>query len=187
MTRLAIGVLLWSVVHFMPAILTDLKKHMVSRFGENPYKGIFALIMAVAIYLIISGWKSAVPEVVYTVPDWGVYAAFLLVLLGFILFFAPYPPNNIKRMMRHPQLIGTACWGVGHLFAIGDARSIVLFGGLAAWALIEMLLLNRRDGEWVKPASVPGKNDLTMVLFSVLVFMVVLYTHHLIFGGSPLT
>jgi uncharacterized membrane protein len=187
MTRLAIGVLLWSVVHFMPAILTDLKKHMVSRFGENPYKGIFALIMAVAIYLIISGWKSAVPEVVYTVPDWGVHAAFLLVLLGFILFFAPYPPNNIKRMMRHPQLIGTACWGVGHLFAIGDTRSIVLFGGLAAWALIEMLLLNRRDGEWVKPASVPGKNDLTMVLFSVLVFMVVLYTHHLIFGGSPLT
>jgi uncharacterized membrane protein len=187
MTRLAIGVLLWSVVHFMPAILTDLKKHMVSRFGENPYKGIFALIMAVAIYLIISGWKSAATDVVYTVPDWGVYAAFLLVLLGFILFFAPYPPNNIKRMMRHPQLIGTACWGVGHLFAIGDTRSIVLFGGLAAWALIEMLLLNRRDGEWVKPASVPGKNDLTMVLFSVLVFMVVLYTHHLIFGGSPLT
>ena len=187
MTRLAIGVLIWSVVHFIPAIAIDLKKNMVNRFGEYPYKGIFTLMMVVAIYLMISGWKLAVPEVDYVPPDWSVHAAMLLVLVGFILFFAPYPPNNIKRMMRHPQLIGTACWGVGHLFAIGDARSIVFFGGLAAWALIEMLLLNRRDGEWVKPASVPGKNDLTMVLFSVLVFMVVLYTHHLIFGGSPLT
>jgi len=94
MTRLALGVMLWSVVHFIPALSADLKKNIVSRFGEYPYKGIFALIMAVAIYLIISGWKSAIPEVVYTAPDWGVYAAFLLVLVGFILFFAPYPPNN---------------------------------------------------------------------------------------------
>ena len=187
MTRLALGVLLWSVVHFIPAISADLKKNMVSRFGEYPYKGIFALVMAVAIYLIVSGWQSVVPEVVYTVPDWGVYAAFLLVLVGFILFFAPYPPNNFKRMMRHPQLIGMACWGVGHLFANGDARSLVLFGGLTAWALIEMVLLNRRDGAWVKPASVPGKKDLTMVMFSALVYLVVLYTHHLVFGGSPLT
>ena len=187
MTRLAIGVLLWSVVHFIPAIAVDLKKNMVNRFGEYPYKGIFALMMVVAIYLIISGWKSAVPEVDYVPPDWSVHAAMLLVLVGFILFFAPYPPNNIKRMMRHPQLLGMACWGVGHLLVSGDARSIVFFGGLTAWALIEIFLLNRRDGEWVKPASVSGRKDLTMVLFSVLVYMVVLYTHHLVFGGSPLT
>ena len=187
MTRLAIGVLLWSVVHFIPAIAADLKKNMVNRFGEYPYKGIFALIMAVAIYLIISGWKSVVPDTVYMPPDWGVHAAFFLVLLGFILFFAPYPPNNIKRMMRHPQLIGMSCWGVGHLFAIGDTRSIVLFGGLTIWALAEIFLLNRRDGEWVKPASVSGRKDLTMVLFSALIYMVVLYTHHLVFGGDPLT
>jgi len=50
-----------------------------------------------------------------------------------------------------------------------------------------MVLLNRRDGEWVKPARVAGKKDLTMVMFSALVYMVVLYTHHLVFGGSPLT
>ena len=187
MTRLAIGVLLWSVVHFIPAIAVNLKKNMVNRFGEYPYKGIFTLMMVVAIYLMISGWKLAVPEVDYVPPDWSVHAAMLLVLVGFILFFAPYPPNNIRRMMRHPQLLGMACWGVGHLLVSGDARSIVFFGGLTAWALIEIFLLNRRDGEWVKPASVSGRKDLTMVLFSVLVYRVVLYTHHLVFGGSPLT
>lgn len=186
MTRLVLGVLLWSIVHFIPAIATDLKKNILSRFGEYPYKGIFALIMVIAIYLIISGWQAATPEVIYTPPEWGGHAAGLLLLVGFILFLAPYPPNNLKRKLRHPQLIGMICWGVGHLLANGESRSIVFFGGLAVWALIEMFLLNRRDGTWTKPAAVSGKKDLALVMFSVLVYMTILYTHELLFGGSPL-
>ena len=162
MTRLALGVLLWSVVHFIPGIAADLKKNMVNRYGEYPYKGVFTLLMIVSLYLIISGWQSMTPvapavlEMVYTPPDWGGYAAGLLVLIGFILFLAPYPPNNFRRMMRHPQLLGMVSWGVGHLLAVGTQRAIVLFGGLAVWAIIEIFLLNRRDGEWVKPAKVPS-------------------------------
>lgn len=193
MTRLALGVLLWSVVHFIPALAADFKKNMVNRFGEYPYKGAFILLMGVSLYLIISGWKSMVPEapevpeLIFTPPDWGGYAAGLLVLIGFILFLAPYPPNNFKRLLRHPQLIGMVSWSVGHLLAVGTARAIVLFGGLAAWAIVEVILLNRRDGEWIKPAKVAFKNDFAMVLFSVLAYMIFLYTHHLLFGGSPLT
>ena len=41
---------------------------------------------------------------------------------------------------------------MAHLLANGDSRSLVLFGGLAAWCVLEMLLINRRDGAWVKPA-----------------------------------
>ena len=109
MTRLAFGVLLWSIVHFTPAIAADLKRNVVSRFGEYPYKGVFTLLMIVALYLIISGWKSMTPvepevlELIFTPPDWGVHVAGLLTLIGFILFLAPYPPNNLKRMMRHPN------------------------------------------------------------------------------------
>lgn len=187
MMRLAFGVLLWSVVHFMLAIVPDLKQGMVKRFGEYPFKGVFTLIMVVAIYLIISGWKSVVPDMVYLPPGWGDYAAIFLVLVGFVLFLAPYPANNFKRMLRHPQLTGMACWGVGHLLANGEARSMVLFGGLTVWALVEMFLLNRRDGEWIKPAAVSVQKDLALVLFSMLVYMAFLYTHHLLFGAAPLT
>ena len=56
MTRLAIGVVLWSVVHFLPAIAVDLKKNLVNRFGEYGYKGGFTFLMLIAIYLMISGW-----------------------------------------------------------------------------------------------------------------------------------
>lgn len=192
MTRLAIGVLLWSLVHFIPSVAAGFKKDMVNRFGEYPYKGAFTLLMVIALYLIISGWGSLTPvepEVlneIYTAPEWGGHAAAVLVLIGFVLFLAPYPPNNIKRMFRHPQLIGFACWGLGHLLAVGTARAIVLFGGLTVWALLEMYLINKRDGVWVKPDKAPVKNDVTMVAFAVLVYLAFLYTHHLLFGGTDL-
>jgi uncharacterized membrane protein len=192
MTRLALGVLIWSVVHFIPALATDLRKNMVNRFGEYPYKGVFALLMAVSMYLIITGWKSMTPEapdvleLVFTPPDWGGFAAAIMVLISFILFLAPYPPNNIKRMMRHPQLTGVVFWCAGHLLAVGTARSVVLFGGLAIWAVLEMFLINRRDGDWVKPGKVSQRSDIAMLVFSILAYMIFLYTHELIFGGAKL-
>jgi uncharacterized RDD family membrane protein YckC len=89
--------------------------------------------------------------------------------------------------MRHPQLVGMACWGIGHLAYNGDMRSVVLFGGLATWAVIQMFLLNRRDPTWVQPNNVPLNRDLGLVLFATLVYMTFLYTHHLLFAGTPLT
>mgnify|MGYP001821396707 CR=1 FL=1 len=192
MTRLVIGVLLWSMVHFIPSLAADFKRSMLNRIGEYPYKGSFIVLMIIALYLIISGWSSMTPvepdvlNTIYTVPEWGGHAAAILVLIGFVLFFAPYPPNNIKRMLRHPQLIGVVCWCVGHLLAVGTARAIVLFAGLTVWAVLEIILINRRDGKWIKPDKAPIRNDMTMVLFSVLAFMVFLYTHHLLFGGTNL-
>ena len=193
MTRLVLGLLLWSVVHFIPGLAVDFRKNLINRFGENPYKGVFALLMVVSLYLIISGWKSMTPvapavlEMIFTPPDWGVYAAGVMVLIGFILFLAPYPPNNFKRILRHPQLIGVVSFAVGHLAAVGTARAIVVFGGLMIWAVLEVLLINRRDGVWIKPDKAPIRKDIALVLFSVLVYMAFLYTHHLLFGGSPLT
>lgn len=192
MTRLAIGVLIWSLVHFVPSVAAGFKKSMVDRLGEYPYKGAFTVLMIISLYLIISGWGSMTPtepdvlEAIYTVPEWGGHAAAVLTLIGFVLFFAPYPPNNIKRMFRHPQLIGFAAWGLGHLLAVGTARAIVLFGGLTVWALIEIFLINKRDGAWVKPDKAPVKSDVTMVAFAVLVYLVFLFTHHLLFGGTDL-
>ncbi len=187
MTKLALGVLLWSIVHFVPAVAVDFRNSMVKRLGEYPWKGLFALVMALALYLIITGWKSAAATEIFMPPAWGGHAAYVLVWAGFVLFLAPYPANNFKRLLRHPQLTGVCLWGIGHLAANGDARSILLFGGLTLWAVIEGLLLNRRDGEWQKPEQVSHMRDLALLLFSTLVYMAFIYTHHMIFGGSPLT
>jgi uncharacterized membrane protein len=185
MTKLTLGVLLWSFTHFVPTLASDFRQKLIARIGENPYKGIFTLLMVLAIYLIISGWKAAIPENVYLPPGWGRHAASLLVLAGFILFIAPYPPTNVKRILRHPQLTGVACWGAGHLLANGEARSIVLFGGLTAWAIIEMVLVNRRDGAWVKPEPAPRKNDIMLVAAGLIVYTIMAMSHQWLFGVSP--
>jgi uncharacterized membrane protein len=187
MTKLIFGVLLWSFVHFIPAWFVELRKGVITKLGENPYKGIFTLLMALAIYLVISGWKATTPESLYLAPGWGRHVTSLLVLAGLILFIAPYPPTNIKRVLRHPQLTGVALWGTGHLLANGEMRSIILFGGLAAWALIEMLLLNRRDGDWVKPEPVPLKNDGVLALAGLVIYAVTATAHQWLFGVSPFT
>ncbi len=79
-----------------------------------------------------------------------------------------------------------AAWGIGHLFANGESRSVVLFGGLAAWAIIEIFLINRRNDEWQKPQSAPVKADLRLLLTGLGFFAIFLFTHLRLFGVSPL-
>jgi uncharacterized membrane protein len=185
MIKLTLGVLLWSLTHLVPAAAPGLRKSLFGRFGENGYKGVFTLLMLLAIYLVVSGWKAALPESVYLPPTWGRHLTALLMLVGFVLFFAPYPPNNIKRLLRHPQLTGVLCWGVGHLLANGEGRSIVLFGGLALWAILEMLLINRREGAWDRPPPAPGRNDIALAAGGAIVYVIVAMSHQWLFGFSP--
>jgi uncharacterized membrane protein len=186
MFKLALGILLGAITHLLPALAVDFRRKLVDRMGENPYKGLFALLTFAAIWLIVSGWKSVPPANLYLPPEWGRHAAALLVLLGWIGFFAPYPPNNIKRLLRHPQLTGVVFWGVGHLLANGESRSIVLFGGLTVWAVLEILLINRREGERSKPPAAPLKNDVLLVIFAVAVYAVfAFFAHPWLFGVSP--
>jgi uncharacterized membrane protein len=185
MTKLSLGVLLWSVTHFVPTLLAEPRRKLIARIGENPYKGLFTLLMVLSIYLIISGWKAAVPESLYVPPVWGRHLTALLMLAAFVLFFAPYPPNNIKRALRHPQLTAVFLWGLGHLLANGETRSVVLFGGLAAWAVVEMLLINRRDGARTQPAPAPRRNDVLLVVAGIAGYVVVAAAHRWLFGFSP--
>jgi uncharacterized membrane protein len=185
MIKLVLGVLLWSIVHFIPAVATDFRQGVIRKIGENPWKGLFALAMALSIYLIISGWKAAIPESLFLPPAWGRHATSLFVLIGFILFLAPYHATNIKRFLRHPQLAGVMMWGIGHLLANGEARSVVLFAGLALWALVEMILLNRRDGAWTKPDPVPLKKDIILAVAGAVFYGVIAASHQWLFGFSP--
>lgn len=185
MIKLVVGVLLWSFTHFVPAAARPMREKLAGKLGENGYKGLFLLIMGLSIYLIISGWKATLPEFIYLPPAWGRHATALAVLIAFILFGASHGTNNIRRFIRHPQLTAVTLWGIGHLLANGESRSVVLFGGLALWAIIEMVLLNRRDGAWQKPEPAPVKKDIITVFIGVVVYGVFAGAHQWLFGFSP--
>jgi len=186
MTLLIAGVLLWSIAHLMPAATPGLRANLVGKFGEGPYKGLFALDIVIALVLIVYGWKAAVPAAVYPPPMYGSPIPSVLLLLAFVLFVASATPNNLKRFVRHPQMTGVLCWSAGHLLTNGDSRSIVLFGGFAIWAVLEVLFINKRDGDWQKPASASLVKDVVTVLIAALVFAAFAYFHASLFGVSPI-
>jgi uncharacterized membrane protein len=83
------------------------------------------------------------------------------------------------------MLTGTILWSLAHLLANGDNRSVVLFGGLGLWAVVSILLVNRRDGVFSPPPAVPFTRDLMTLAGAAVVFAVVALLHRWLFGVSP--
>jgi uncharacterized membrane protein len=186
MGLLIAGLVMWSLIHLYPSIASQARDGLVARLGNNAYRGLFALLMLAALTMIVFGWKSAIPSAVYAPPLMGSPLVSVLMLIAFILFVAAQAKTNIKRVLRHPQLTGLVLWTVAHLLANGDSRSIALFGGLGIWGLVEIILINRRDGAWQKPAAAPFKSDAIVIIISAIAFAVVLYFHAWLFGVSPI-
>ncbi len=186
MTLLIIGVLLWSAVHLFPSLMPATRDRLIEKLGNNPYRGLFAVDIVIALVLIVLGYRSAAIEPVYVPPLYGSPIVTALMLLSFILFAAADAPGNIKRFLRHPMLAGMAVWAGAHLLANGDNRSVVLFGGLGAWAIIAMLTISLRDGHWEKPGAVPFSRDLMTIVASAALFGIVIYFHEAVIGVSPL-
>jgi uncharacterized membrane protein len=185
MKLLMVGVLAWSLIHLVPSGAPGLRKKLVSGIGEMAYKVVFTLLIIGAILLMVQGWKLSGETALYAAPDWGGIVTLLLMLGTSITFFAPYMTNNLSRLLRHPQLSGIILFGIGHLAAVGNLRSVVLFGGLALWAVLEILLINRREGVWVKPQPATRREDFKLFLAGLGFFMIFMFTHQGLFGVSP--
>jgi len=185
MLFLILGIIIWSAMHFIPASAVGFRTKLIDRFGTVLYKIGFGVITLAAIVLIIWGWPNASIDLLYLPPAIGAFFTIFLTLIAFVLFFSPYMDNNFRRMIRHPQLVSVILWGIGHLLANGEARSVVLFGGLTLWALVELLLINKRDGSWEKPEAVPAIADVRLLLAGAGFFAIFMYTHELLFGVGP--
>ncbi len=158
MSLIFLGLALWYFLHFMPATKPRFRSKLIKGLGPNLYAGIFVLGLVSSITIMSMGWRSGAQWNVYTSPEWATLPGLALVLAGVILFgfgFDKRTATNLKRWIRHLQLTGMLLWATGHLVLNGDNRSVLLFGGLALWALIMRVLVNRRDGAWSKPEKVP--------------------------------
>lgn len=182
MAMLTAGVVLWSVTHLLPAAAAGLRASLVGKFGIGPYKGFFSLDILIALMLIVFGWKAATPVTFYVAPLSGSPIPTVLLALAILLLVTSAVPNNLRRYIRHPQMTAVVFWGIGHLLTNGDSRSVVLFGGLSIWAILEMLLINRRDGQWKKPVSVPIAKDIVTAIIAAAVFALLIYFHARLFG-----
>jgi uncharacterized membrane protein len=131
---------------------------LIAKIGENAYKGIYSVLSLVGLALIVYGfalYRSTGWIDIWTPPNWTRHAASLLVLLAAISLVAAYSQGHIKRVLKHPMLVGVKLWAFAHLISNGDLGSIVLFGSFLGWAAFDRITLKRRSDAG-GPAIAPG-------------------------------
>ncbi|MEO1247090.1 MAG: NnrU family protein [Pseudomonadota bacterium] len=186
MIYLTVGVMLWAIVHWFPMAMPEQRSAAIARLGDGPYKGAFALASLAAIVLIVIGWGEAPMIPSYIPPLFSNGFIVLAVAVALTLFIASQLPNNFRRWIRHPQLTGVLIWALAHLLVNGTVRDVVLFGGLAIWALLAIVLSNRRDGPWQRPAAVAVWKDFVVLAAGATASAVLFYFHGWLFGVSAL-
>ena len=185
MTILIAGILLFAVIHLLPTLAPAFRQSIVDRIGEKPYKGLAALMLVGSVVLMALGWRSTPEEMLYVLPDGVRILSFVIICVGFLLIGAAYHPTVIKRFVRHPMLTGVFLWAVAHLLVNGSVRALILFGGIAVWAIVEIILINRREGVYIKPDA-PGFSEEMKTIFMGAVILIVAVLAHPYIGGVPL-
>lgn len=166
------GLALWSGAHFWKRLAPDHR----ARFGDRG-KGLVALALVASIVLMIIGYRGAEGAVF-----WGRTPAMtginnLLILLAFYLFAASGAKTAITRRIRHPQLTAVKVWAAAHLLVNGDTPSFVLFGGLLAWAVAQVILINRAQPDWTPAHPVPVRKEITAIIATLVVFVIAAAIH----------
>ncbi len=182
MSYLIIGLVIWVLVHFIPTLAPTMKKVLLLKFGEKGYKLFFAVDIAIALALIIYGWKNTVPSQIYQLSFATKPVTIGLMFVAIILFGAAKYPTRIKNYIRHPQLTGMTLWSVAHLISNGDSRSLILFGTMGIWAILEMFLINKRDGLWIKISPPPLAREAIGLIISTIVYVALVFLHPYLSG-----
>lgn len=149
---------------------TGLRRALVGRIGERPYRGLFALAsLALLVWLIMAyGAMRDDPfdplnEALWLPPAWLRWPALVLNLLGVTLavagLFSPgptlagyeakglaqaEPAKGVLRITRHPFLWGVALWAAGHLLVNGERFAVMLFGALGLMVLLGARSIDRK-------------------------------------------
>lgn len=175
MTLLILGLLLWTAAHYFKRLMPAQRAAM-----GNAGKAVVAVALFGAVALMVMGYKAADYIEIWPRLDFMVHVNNLLMLLAFWVYGsgAPKGPKAWPGYkMRHPQLIGFKIWAFAHLLVNGDLASIILFGGLLAWAVGEVILINKAEPEWT-PSEAGGRAVyIKHAIISLVIFTVVVGVH----------
>jgi uncharacterized membrane protein len=162
---------------------------LIARFGEGTYKGLYAVASIIGVALIAYGYSryraTGWIDVWYP-PAWTRHVTVLLVWPAIIMFVAAYSPGRIKTTLKHPMLVGTKLWALAHLVSNGDLGSIILFGSILAWAVVDRISLKRRTDAGSPPIPVGGvTKDVIAVVAGTLIYLALAFWFHPYVIGVP--
>ena len=183
-----LGLLIFLGAHVFET-MRDHRAAVVARIGEWPYRGLFSLVSILGILLIgygFAAYRAAGPIMVWYPPSWTRHIVVALMWPASICIAAAYIPGNIKRVLKHPMLVGVKTWAFAHLCANGDLGGIVLFGSVLAWAVYDRITLKRRKDAGAPPIPVGGaKNDIIAIVIGTIIYLALGFVFHPLVVGVP--
>jgi len=169
--------------------MRDRRAALIAKLGEWPYRGLFSLVSIIGIVLIGYGFARYRAEGLISVwypPAWTRQIVVALMWPASIMIVAAYIPGNIKRVLKHPMLVGIKTWAFAHLCANGDLGGIILFGAVLAWAVYDRITLKHRSDPGAPPIPLGGgKNDIIAIVVGTIVYLALGFVFHPIVIGLP--
>lgn len=189
MTILILGLVLFTGVHLFSAVRSRAPGRDVrEKIGFGPYMGLYSLLSLIGLGLIIYGYDAARPaQVLYTPPSWGAHLNYLLSPLALIALTAAYAPTgSIKKALKHPMLVAVKLWAFGHLLANGELNSVLVFGALLAFAVIDRIMVKRRgdNGPGPQVKANPMGDVIALAVGIGASAALIFWLHPVLFGVS---
>jgi uncharacterized membrane protein len=185
---LVLGLVLFLGPHVF-VTLRGARGALIARIGEGLYKGLFAVLSIVGLYLIGRGfalYRDAGMIEVWDPPDWTRHITVALMWPSIILVTAAYIPGDIKRVLKHPMLVGVKLWAVAHLISNGDLGSMIIFISVLAWAVYDRITLKRRSDPGGLPIPIGGRrNDIAAVIVGTILYFALALVFHPLVIGKP--
>jgi uncharacterized membrane protein len=180
MLMLVAGLIVFLGVHLLPA-LQGVRVALISRWGDQRYKGIFSLLSFAGLALIIAGYATAAPGARLFEPSQAAIAiAPYAMTLSLVLFAAANLRGHIRRVVRHPMLLGLAIWAAVHLLANGDTRGTLLFATFLAYAAVDLVSAVQRHA--TKLFAPTARHDAIAVAAGIVVALAIMALHRPLFG-----
>jgi uncharacterized membrane protein len=189
MTILILGIILFVGIHSVRILAPEFRNTQIAQRGEGAWKGIYSLVSAVGLGLIIWGYALARPDAafIYEPPTWMKHVNLLLMLLAFIsMMVSNVSAGKLKPLLKHPFLLSIKIWAFGHLLANGDLASLILFGSFLAWAIWDRVALKRR-GDFGTTVSGPITNDIVAIVSGIVLYILFVWKAHEWLFGVPVT
>lgn len=179
MILLILGLLLYSGSHLFKRLVPDRRAAM-----GDAGKAVVAVVSLAGIVLMVIGYRHAPYIGVWTPPAFLTHLNNTLMVIAVFLFFVGNVPGVVRTKIRHPMLTAVKVWALAHLLVNGHLAAIILFGGMLAWAVISVIMINKAEPAWVRPAAGPVRNDVIYGVVSLLIFAIIIYVHTWL-GVSP--
>ena len=169
---LILGIALWSGAHLFKRVAPE-RRAILGDAG----KGLVAILLLLSIAMMYFGYRWAEPVWLWQGPFFLTHVNNLLMVLALYLFVASAIQPAITRRIRHPQLTAVKTWAVAHLLVQGTLAGVILFGGLLAWAVVSVILINRAQRDWVRPGPSSAVREIGAVVVTLVATVVVGYIH----------